>query len=212
MWVNDQNTDQSEECYIIPNRPSTNGPCWVEAGYTSTAPGLPNQPAGEYWYWADVRPGGQGYVLNAGPPLQPNDYGHGVRVYIFKAIYNIESWGFCSYLVHMWCVVIQGNQTGMTGKSGCCTGTQSMRVTDYSEGIEYFEGDGTANAPDSSYTFNQWQRSSVLHYQTNNGVTSGNWAPDFPAKGCWSPPPTRSSTGGSWLTYLAGSSNGAGGC
>lgn len=208
MWMNGVNSNHSEECYVTANDPNTNSLCWVEAGYTSVGPNTPNQPSGEYWYWADIRPGGQGYAYHPGPILQSLDYGHGVRVYIFNAVNNLENWGVCPYLIHEWCVVSEGNQTSMTGVSGNGS-IQAMNVTDYNEGIEYFNGDGTANAPNASNAFNQWQYGDThFNYRINNGVTGGIYTSNFPAKGCWQPPPTQSSTGGEWLVYLAGSSGG----
>jgi len=209
LWIDDANTHGAEQCYITQGDPSTNGVCQVEAGYTSSND--PNDPKGEYWYWTDIRPGGQGYSFHPGGILQPGDYGHSVRVYIFAAQHNPTHLGFCPYAANEWCVDISGYQTSMIGVSGNGN-TQSMHVTDYNEGIEYSNGDGSANSPNASFAYNLWQSTSndSLNYQTNNGVTTGNFSPDYPAKGCWSPPATQSSTGGAWLTYLDGSSGGSG--
>ncbi len=109
MWMTDLNSNLVEQCDLLPNNPNTNGPCWVEGGYVINGP-YSDYKQGEFWFWADVRPGGEGYSAHYDSnQLQSGDYYTTAEVYIFDAQHNIEDWQFCPNTYDEWCVVIQGN-------------------------------------------------------------------------------------------------------
>ncbi len=206
MWLVDPNSQNTEQCYLVPNDSSTNGSCWVEGGYVINGPYSTGSPEGEYFFWADVRPGGEGYSVHYNSiPVQSGDYGASAEVYIFNAQHNVQHWSFCPNTYNEWCVLIHGNSSQMTGVSGNHN-TNYMYPTEIQIGLEYIGGDGSANSPNVSFTGNEWQNSSndLINYQKTyeNPSNAGGGPPDYPVEACWLTPPNQSTTGGNFMTYL----------
>lgn len=207
MWMTDLNSNLAEECYIVAHASYTNGPCWVEGGYVIEGPDS-GFKQGEFWYWADVRPGGEGYSVHYDPTaLQSGDYNTTAEIYIFNAQHNIEHWSFCPNTYDEWCVIVSGNSSSWSGVSG--NGNSNwMYPNQIQIGLEYIAGNGSASSGNASFTDNAWQSSqndSFNYQKTYESPSDGQIppkSPDYPVKACWLTPPNESSTGGNFLTYL----------
>lgn len=126
--------------------------CWVEAGYAS---GGSNNGAGEYFFWADVRPCScGGYHEHDSNSLQSGDYGNVVNI----GIYQTSS--------STWAANLIGWVTSWTGTSTGQTMSASMIMIGQELG-----GTSGANAPTAYFTSNEWRNASgVWLYQGVDGT------------------------------------------